>query len=110
MRYFTYEQAGMAVNGYRIGNLAYVSDIRNYPQTIFEDLKGVTHLIVSALRFAPSPLHLSVDEAIDFGNRAGAKHTWLTHIAHEIDHAKAEEYLPPNFRIAYDGLEIPLEE
>lgn len=104
--YVTYQQAGMSVNGYRFGNLAYISDIRSFPESIFEDLRGVTHLILSALRFTPSPLHLNVDEAIAFSQQVGAENTWLTHISHELDHRKAEAYLPPNVKLAYDGLEI----
>lgn len=106
IRYFTYSQGGMAVNGYRIGNFAYVSDIRDYPETIFDDLKGVEHLVVSALRFELTAFHLGINEAIDFAERAGAKHTWLTHIAHELEHEATNGYLPPNIRMAYDGLEL----
>lgn len=106
IRYFSYEQGGMRVNGFRFGSLAYVSDIRHYPETIFEDLKGVKTLILSALRYAPSHLHFCVDEAIDFARRTEAKETWLTHIAHEIDHEQTNAYLPPNIRLAYDGLQI----
>jgi phosphoribosyl 1,2-cyclic phosphate phosphodiesterase len=109
IHYFSYEQARMQVNGFRFGNLAYVTDIRKYPNTVFEDLKGVETLVLSALRFAPSHLHLSVDEAVDFANRVGAKMTWLTHLAHELDHEKTNVYLPENIKLAYDGLEINFE-
>ena len=105
--YTTFDQAGMEVNGFRFGELAYMSDIKTYPETIFEDLKGVKHLVISALRFTHSHLHFSVDEALAFAERSGAQHTWLTHIAHEIDHEKANAYLPQNVRLAYDGLKIP---
>jgi phosphoribosyl 1,2-cyclic phosphate phosphodiesterase len=106
IRYMTYEQVGMLVNGFRFGDLAYVSDIRKYPETIFEDLDGINVLILSALRFTPSHMHFHVDEAIDFAMRTGAKKTWLTHIAHELDHDKTNEYLPQSVRMAYDGLKI----
>ncbi len=104
--YTTFDQAGMEVNGFRFGELAYMSDIKNYPETIFDDLKGVKILILSALRFTHSDLHFSVDEALAFAQRSGAAQTWLTHIAHEMDHEKGNAYLPPNVRLAYDGLEI----
>lgn len=104
--YFTYLQLGMKVNGFRVGDLAYVTDIKEYPETIFEDLKGVQTLILSALRFTPSHMHLTVDEAIDFAKKVGAKRTWLTHIAHELEHEKTNNYLPSDIRLAYDGLEI----
>jgi phosphoribosyl 1,2-cyclic phosphate phosphodiesterase len=107
-RYFTYEQCGMPVIGLRVGDFAYVSDIFHYPETIFEDLAGIKTLVVSALRFTPSPVHFSVDQAIDFSRRAGAKKTWLTHIAHELDHEKTNCYLPENVRMAYDGLKIEI--
>jgi phosphoribosyl 1,2-cyclic phosphate phosphodiesterase len=106
IKYFTYQQGGMQVNGLRIGSLAYVSDIRDYPKTIFDDLAGVETLILSALRFSPSPMHFSIDEALDFAKKVGAEKTWLTHIAHELDHDKTNAYLPDNVRLAYDGLKL----
>lgn len=107
--HMTYEQGGMKVNGFRIGSLAYVTDIREYPETIFEDLEGVQTLILSALRFTPSHLHFTVDEAIEFSQRVGAKETWLTHIAHELDHEKTNAYLPSNIKLAYDSLKLDFE-
>jgi phosphoribosyl 1,2-cyclic phosphate phosphodiesterase len=109
IKFFTYSQLSMPVTGYRIGNMAFVTDIRDYPSTIFEDLQGLDVLVLSALRFTPSHMHLSIDEAVDFASRTGARHTWLTHLAHELDYDKTNSYLPPNVRLAYDGLEIKLE-
>lgn len=106
LSYFTYEQGGMAVNGFRFGDLAYVSDIKAYPDSLFEDLADVKTLVLSALRHSFSPLHLTVDEAVAFAERCGAEQTYLTHISHELDHEKTEAYLPPNVRMAYDGLEL----
>ena len=106
IQYVTYTQGGMSVNGYRIGNLAYLSDIRHFSSSIFERLKGVKYLIISALRFTPSLLHFSVDEAIDFARELKAERVWLTHISHELDHDQTNAYLPANISLAYDGLEI----
>lgn len=106
VRYFTYTQLSMAVNGFRFGDLAYVSDISHYPETIFEDLEGVRCLVLSALRFQPSPMHLTIDQAIAFAERVKAESTWLTHLAHELDHDRANGYLPPSVRLAYDGLAV----
>lgn len=109
IHYVTYEQGGMLVNGYRFGNFAYISDIRNYPDTIFEDLRGVEILIVSCLRHQSSPLHFNVDDAVAFATRVGASQAWFTHIAHELDHDLTNSKLPPNYQLAYDGLEIEFE-
>lgn len=104
--YMSYHQGHTRVNGFRFGDLAYVSDIRSYPESIFEQLRGIKTLIISALRFTPSQLHLSVDEAVAFAERSGASQTWLTHISHELDHDKTNSYLPGHIKMAYDGLEI----
>jgi phosphoribosyl 1,2-cyclic phosphate phosphodiesterase len=107
-RYFTFSQGNVSVTGFRFGDFAYVSDIREYPQAIFNDLQGVKTLILSALRFEPSHVHLTVDEAIGFAHRVRAEQTWLVHMGHELDHDRAEGYLPPTIRLSYDGLELEL--
>lgn len=106
IKYFSYEQLHMRVNGYRMGDLAYVSDIRKYPSSVFDELKGVKTLILSALRMESSRMHFNLDEAVEFAQLVGAEHTWLMHIAHELDHEKGNAYLPENIRLAYDGLEL----
>lgn len=107
LHYVTYEQAGTEVNGYRFGNLAYLTDIRHYPPAIFASLQEIDILVISALRFTPSLFHFSIDEAIEFAEKTGAKEVWLTHIAHEVDYEKGTYYLPQNFHLAYDELELP---
>lgn len=106
VHYVTYEQGKMPVNGFCIGSMGYITDICRFSPTIFDQLKGIKTLIISALRFTPSPLHLSIDEAIDFSLQVGAEQVWLTHISHDLDHEKTNAYLPSNIRVAYDGLEI----
>ena len=104
--YVTYEQGGMKVNGFRIGDLAYLSDIRTFPSTIFENLKGVKTLIISALRHESTALHFSIGEAVDFINRVGAERAWLTHMSHDLEHMETNSILPSYIQLAYDGLEI----
>lgn len=104
--YLSYAQAGMKVTGFRIGSFAYVSDIRKYDELVIESLKGVETLVLSALRFTTSHVHFSIDEAIEFSRRVGASKTFLTHIAHDIDHEEANNKLPPGIVLAHDGLEI----
>jgi phosphoribosyl 1,2-cyclic phosphate phosphodiesterase len=106
--YFSYEQLGMAVLGIRIGSFAYVTDIKNYDDAILSHLLGVETLVLSALRFTPSHMHLTVDEAIDLAKKIHPKQTYLTHLSHDLDHEKTNAYLPASIQLAYDGLQIPL--
>lgn len=106
--YLSFHQKATKVTGYRIGDLAYISDIKEYDESIFSQLKNLNILIVSALRPQSSPLQFSLEEALDFSKRVGAKRTYFTHIAHEIDHEKISKKLIANHFLAYDGLELEL--
>ncbi len=106
IQYLSYTQAGIKVNGFRVGSFAYVSDIREYSETIFDALKGVEVLVLSSLALLPSRMHFSVEEAIAFANRVGASMTYLTHAAHELDYEEVSRDLPSQVRLSYDGLEI----
>ncbi len=108
-KYLSYFQSGMKVTGFRFGNLAYVSDIREYSDKVFDAIQGVDTLILSALRHTPSKMHFSLEEAIAFSRRAGAKKTYITHIAHDLEHAATNALLPSDVQMSYDGLEIPIE-
>ncbi len=104
----TFEQSGMKVTGYRLGSFAYVMDLKIFSPKIYEALKGVEVLVMSGLRCRPSPAHLSVDEAVAFAAQIGAKQTWLSHVAHDLDHETTNLQLPSGVKLAYDGLEIPI--
>ncbi|MCI5052704.1 MAG: MBL fold metallo-hydrolase [Simkaniaceae bacterium] len=101
--YMSYFQAGMKVSGFRFGDLAYVTDIRDFKEGIYKSLEGVKTLILSALRFEPSPVHFCIEEAIAFAKEVGAEMTYLVHIAHDLDHEKTNAMLPANVRLSYDG-------
>lgn len=108
LSYFSYIQVGMKVNGFRFKNLAYVTDILDYEEMIFESLQGIETLIISGRRWEKSVAHLSIDEGIAFSKKTGAKKTFFTHISHEIEHEKTSQELPETFFLAYDGLELTL--
>lgn len=102
----SYEQNQMQVTGYRIGRFAYVMDLKHYSWDVIESLKGVEVLVLSGLRHSPSHAHLSLEEALEFSRQVGARMTWFSHISHEMDHQRANQLLPPDAQLAYDGLEI----
>jgi phosphoribosyl 1,2-cyclic phosphate phosphodiesterase len=106
LTYLTYYQSKMKVNGFRIGNFAYVTDIREYDPRVIEELQGVEILVLSALRHTATPAHFTIEEAIDFAEKIKAKNTVFTHIAHDLDHEKTNEELPKGFSLGYDGLAL----
>lgn len=96
------------VNGYRIGDFAYCTDCNQIDRETREQLKGVRVLILDALRYTDHPTHFTIDEAVAVARELGAEQTYLTHIAHDILHAKCDSELPYGVNLAYDGLSITL--
>jgi phosphoribosyl 1,2-cyclic phosphate phosphodiesterase len=98
----------LEIAGFRIGKAAYLTDINTIPESSFALLEGLDHLILSALRHKPHPSHATVDQAIGWARRIGARQTWLTHMAHELGHEETNRSLPAGIELAYDGLTIPV--
>jgi phosphoribosyl 1,2-cyclic phosphate phosphodiesterase len=96
------------VLGYRIGRFAYCTDCNDIPPTSQEKLRDLDVLVLDALRIRPHPTHLTLEQAIDWARRIGAKRTFFTHIAHEILHAEIAPSLPAGMELAYDGLAIDM--
>lgn len=107
--YFHYFQGTMKVTGYRLGEFAYVSDIQRYGEEIFHALKGVRQLVLGALQRESSRSHFSLDQAVAFARKVGAKMTYITHIGHLLDHDATNQTLPSDIQLASDGLEIEFE-
>ncbi|MEI6243268.1 MAG: MBL fold metallo-hydrolase [Chlamydiota bacterium] len=108
-QYMSYFQAKTKVTGFRVGSFAYITDIRKYSLDILEKLQGVKTLVISSLRAKTSPVHFSIQEAINFGESIQAEKIYLTHLAHEVDHKKVESSLPDRVFLAFDGLKITFE-
>lgn len=107
IKYVSYYQKDMKVTGFIFKKtLAYISDIRQFEKSVLTALKGIDILIISALDYTPSNGHFSIQEAIEFSNSVEAKRTFLTHITHHLDHDETNSKLPPNIRLAHDGLEL----
>jgi len=98
----------MPVYGWRVGDFAVVTDVNRIPEESFTLLAGVETLVLSALRYTPHSTHYTVAEALDVAARIGARRTLLTHIAHEIEHAKPRVALPPGVEFGYDGCVVEL--
>ncbi len=94
------------VTGYRIGEIAYLTDVSRVPDETLALLDGVRILVLSALREEPHPTHLSFDQAIDVARMVGASETWFTHFAHGLTHQQLEKRFPAGMRPAFDGLKI----
>ena len=94
----------LRVNGYRFGNVAYCTDTNHIPEASMELLRGLDVLILDGLRNEKHPTHFTVRESLEIIEELQPKKAYLTHIAHQLKHAEAEDELPSHVRLAYDGL------
>lgn len=104
-----HHSARFTVTGYRIGPLAYLTDFKTIADSEVEKLRGVEVLVVNALRFRPHDSHFCVDEAAALIRRVQPRRAYLTHMSHEIGlHAAIDPALPEGVHMAYDNLQIEI--
>lgn len=97
----------LPILGFRIGSLAYITDMTHMPEEEEQKLHGVDTLVVNALRIEPHPTHQSLEEAVAFAQRIGARQTYFIHMSHGAWlQAESEQKLPDNIHFAHDGLTI----
>jgi len=97
------------IHGFRFGGAAYLTDHSAIPESSMERLRDLDVLFLDALRYKPHPTHSTVDRSVKTVEALTPRRAFFTHICHDLRHARAESLLPPNIRLAYDGLEILVE-
>jgi phosphoribosyl 1,2-cyclic phosphate phosphodiesterase len=105
-----FDHGPQRVFGYRIGPVAYLTDVKAVPPAAREALRGVRVLVLNALWWRTHPTHLSIGEAVAVAQDLGAEHTWLTHLTHETAHADLLRDLPRGIAPAHDGLVVEVHE
>lgn len=114
----TFEVAGTAVTpvpvmhgkyeilGYRIGNMAYLTDVSDISPASLDRLQGLDMLLLDCLRYRFHPTHLNVEQAITWAEKIGARETFLVHMTHELEFSALSARLPTGIYAAYDGLRL----
>ena len=93
----------LPVLGFRVGRLAYCTDVSAIPESSFELLAELDVLVLDALQHKRHTTHFSLEQAMEAAGRIGAKQTLFTHIAHAMPHAETNRLLPPSMQLAFDG-------
>lgn len=99
----------LQVFGYRIDDLAYLTDIKTIDIEEISKLKNLKVLVINALRDEAHHSHFNLQEALDFITLVQPKKAYLTHISHLLGfHEEVQKRLPKNVFLAYDNLEITI--
>jgi phosphoribosyl 1,2-cyclic phosphate phosphodiesterase len=97
----------LPVLGYRIGNMAYLTDLKIIPEEEYTKLLNLDVLIISALRDKEHISHETTGDALRNIERIKPQRAYLIHMSHHFGlHEVMQKRLPENVFIAYDGLEI----
>lgn len=99
----------LPILGYRIGDLAYVTDAKTVPNTSLDLLRNLDVLVINTLRERPHPTHLSLSETLAVIETLAPRRAYLIHLSHELGHEQATALLPANVAVAHDGLIIQSE-
>lgn len=94
------------IYGFRFGDVAYLTDHSEIPESSMARLENLDVLFLDALRHRPHPTHSTVAASTAIAQRLRPRRTYFTHICHDLPHEATQASLPPGIFLAYDGLEI----
>lgn len=97
------------IYGYRVGNLAYLTDVSSIPESSFALLQDLEILLLDCLRHTAHPTHINLEQSLHYASLIQAKSTYMIHMTHELEYAALSALLPENVYVGYDGLKITLD-
>ena len=92
--------------GFRIGDLAYSSDVVDLPEESFDILAGVKVWIVDALQMTPHGSHAHFDKALEWIERVQPAQAILTNLHISMDYDTVCGLCPDGVEPAFDGMTI----
>ena len=95
--------------GYRIGNIAYITDTSEIPEESLALLQGLDVLLLDCLRYKPHHTHINLEQSLAYACHIKAKDTYLIHMTHEMEYESLSSQLPPSIHVGYDGLRLSVD-
>jgi phosphoribosyl 1,2-cyclic phosphate phosphodiesterase len=95
--------------GFRIGDVAYCSDISDFPPATVERLEHLDVLVIDALQYRYHPSHLSLEQSLGWIGRLKPKRAILTHMHTPLDYDTVMAETPDHIEPAYDQMSFDVE-
>lgn len=99
---------GTTTIGYRLGGMAYSTDVVGLDDAAFAELEELELWIVDCLRYEPHPTHAHFDLTMSWIARAKPRRAILTHLNHTVDYGDLASRCPPGVEPGYDGMVIKI--
>lgn len=97
------------VNGYRVNELSYLTDVKKIPDATKEQIEGSSVLVLDGLRWEPEhPTHMTIPEAVEVAHELGIPQTYLVHMNSYVNHQETNRRLPQDVQLAYDQMTIDI--
>ena len=94
--------------GFRIGPVAYSTDVVDLDDDAFAALAGVELWVVDCLRREPHPTHANLAKALGWIERLKPRRAVLTHMDQSLDYRELSAELPDGVEPGRDGLVVEL--
>jgi phosphoribosyl 1,2-cyclic phosphate phosphodiesterase len=95
----------MPVLGFRLGQFAYITDVRAIAPEELAKLEHLDTLVLSALHHSEHHSHLNLEQALALIEQLSPRRAFLTHMSHRMGlHEEISRNLPQNVALGYDGL------
>jgi phosphoribosyl 1,2-cyclic phosphate phosphodiesterase len=95
--------------GFRIGDVAYCTDVSDFPAESLGKLAGLDVLVIDALQHRYHPSHLSLEQALGWIERLAPKRAILTHMHIPLDYDAVMRETPEHVEPAYDQMRFEVE-
>ncbi|QDP84203.1 MBL fold metallo-hydrolase [Chryseobacterium sp. SNU WT5] len=102
------QHSKISIFGFKIKNLAYITDASFISDEEKVKLKNLDYLIVNCIRKEDyHPAHFILPQVLELFEELKPTKMYLTHISHHLGlHEGTEAQLPDNMFLAFDGLEL----
>lgn len=98
----------ISIYGFRIGSMAYLTDISGIPPTSLGLLHDLDVLLLDCLRYREHHTHINLEQSLRYAQTIGARNTYLIHMTHEMEYGALTSQLPDGVHVAYDGLRLDI--
>ena len=92
--------------GYRIGDMAYSTDVVEMEERAFQALVGIKVWILGVVTPIPNKKHINVETALEWIKRINPERAYFTHMGARMDYDRLCATLPSHIRPVYDMMDI----
>ena len=92
--------------GYRVGNIAYLTDVSEIPETSIALLQDLDILLLDCLRETTHPTHINIEQSLAYIGRIKAKQSYMIHMSHDLEYITLTDQLPKGAFVGFDGLKL----